>query len=788
MRIKTFHCCLVFWILFLAGSAKGQVAYAPEKVFVHLDRTYFAAGETMWMKGYVESAVPVPDTSRFLYVELLDEKGEARLRSKIRFSPEEGFAGHLDLPDDISGGRYTLRAYTRWQLNWPEERMFHVPVDIYDGKYLAAKQPDDKSSIDVSFYPEGGRYFNGVLSSVGFKVMASDGRGLTWNGVLYDDLGNRICDCRTEHAGMGLIGFIPVEGRRYRLVDEADGQAWDLPAAASEGASLLIRRTGDHFAVQVVNRSGAPVVLSLRSGGETVALSRIDGTGQTLRVPASASGLQKFLLSDDNGRILAERPVFVEAEDMTAAVSVSYENPDYVPRKKWNLSLAFPDGADIDSAELSVSVVRGAFRPYQQEGNLTSYMLLGSEVRGFIEQPDYYFDPKVPASTRMNHLDLLLMIQGWTYYDEAEMVAEVAFPKEEVQAIRGEVRSVFRTQPRKFLLTWMAPELNYTQATSIDKGSRFMVDSLDFPESTLFIVVVDKGGTRKPYYPVVDEDFAPKPSFPVLSGWGTKSRRGLRPASTVGDLPLPDPESAPAFQQGDVQQDTIQTAVIQAIAPRIRTPFGSSELSNIKEQKDFITYANYNLLSYIIMTNPSLRYTGEDVINLKTGYLSELQPAKAGTEEEDAKFNKVSLYVNGAQMPWDMAESILMGDVQKLSVTTEMNSDAFIAKSFGGIVLVELAEGGAPKSLHQQTNTLVFRPLGWQRPKAFYNPVNDRHRTLALPDRRNTVYWNPAVRLGASGSVTLPLMTEDRADGPYFIRIEGRTADGRWISTTQVLD
>ena len=188
------------------------------------------------------------------------------------------------------------------------------------------------------------------------------------------------------------------------------------------------------------------------------------------------------------------------------------------------------------------------------------------------------------------------------------------------------------------------------------------------------------------------------------------------------------------------------------------------------------------------MTNPSLRYTGEDVINLKTGYLSELQPAKAGTEEEDAKFNKVSLYVNGAQMPWDMAESILMGDVQKLSVTTEMNSDAFIAKSFGGIVLVELAEGGAPKSLHQQTKTLVFRPLGWQRPKAFYNPVNDRHRTLALPDRRNTVYWNPAVRLGASSSVTLPLMTEDRADGPYFIRIEGRTADGRWISTTQVLD
>ena len=729
----------------------------------------------MWMKGYVESAVPVPDTSRFLYVELLDEKGEARLRSKIRFSPEEGFAGHLDLPDDISGGRYTLRAYTRWQLNWPEERMFHVPVDIYDGKDLATERADDNRPIDISFYPEGGRYFNGVLSSVGFKVMASDGRGLTWNGVLYDDLGNRICDCRTEHAGMGLIGFIPVEGRRYRLVDEADGQAWDLPAAASEGASLLVRRTGDHFAVQVVNRSGAPVVLSLRSGGETVALSRIDGTGQTLRVPASASGLQKFLLSDDNGRILAERPVFVEAEDMTAAVSVSYENPDYVPRKKWNLSLASPDGADIDSAELSVSVVRGAFRPYQQEGNLTSYMLLGSEVRGFIEQPDYYFDPKIPASTRMNHLDLLLMIQGWTYYDNEERVSSVDYPKEQIQSLRGEIRSVFGVPPRNFTLTLMAPELDYSQVVTVRKASRFLADSLDFPDNTLFIVVADKGSTRKPYYPVLNEDFAPKTVPPAIP---FPSRR-----SNVKGIPQPTTTmeaEEEAFLPGDAKCDTIQATVIQAIAPRIRTPFGSSELSNIKSQEAFATYSHFNLSDYIVMTTPNLQRSGNTVINLKTGYISE------GHE----KFETVSLYVNGFPTDWDMADAILIDEVEKLSISTYMTSDAFLTKSYGGIVLVELKEGGAGsiKSLRKQTNTIVALPLGWQRPKAFYNPVNDRHRTLALPDRRNTVYWNPAVRLGDSGSVTLPLMTEDRADGPYFIRIEGRTADGRWISTTQVLD
>ena len=138
-------------------------------------------------------------------------------------------------------------------------------------------------------------------------------------------------------------------------------------------------------------------------------------------------------------------------------------------------------------------------------------------------------------------------------------------------------------------------------------------------------------------------------------------------------------------------------------------------------------------------------------------------------------------------MPWDMAETIMMGDVQRLSVTTYTSSDAFLARTYGGIVLVELVEGGRVSSLDKQTNAIVIRPLGYQLPKEFYNPVYDRRRSYTVPDRRNTVYWNPSVRIDADKAATLHLMTEDRADGPYLIRIEGRTSDGRWISSTHIL-
>ena len=153
----------IFIFLLLCGAtvSLGQTGPGREKVYVHLDRTYFAIGETMWLKGYVENALSAPDSSRFLYIELVGGKDEeAVLRGKIRLGAE-GFAGHLDLPEDMSGGRYMLRAYTRFQMNWPEEWMFHCPVEIYDGKDSPEAVPG--ADYDVSFYPEGGRYFYGNL-------------------------------------------------------------------------------------------------------------------------------------------------------------------------------------------------------------------------------------------------------------------------------------------------------------------------------------------------------------------------------------------------------------------------------------------------------------------------------------------------------------------------------------------------------------------------------------------------------------------------------------------------
>ncbi|MBQ9397570.1 MAG: hypothetical protein IJU08_03650 [Bacteroidales bacterium] len=545
--------CLLFFVG--AGALQAQPVMVAEQVYVHLDRTYFAAGETIWLKGYVEDELPDEYASLYLYVELLKpEKGEAVLRAKIRRG-EDGFAGHLDLPEDLPGGRYMLRAYTRWQLNWPEEKMFRVPIDIYDGSDLEAE------------------------------------------------------------------------------------------------------------------RGGARAL---------------------------------------------------ESSSSAAPLTIQWDTPDYVPRKRWNLQVLLPEVVAADSAEVSVSVVRHAFLPYQQADESAS-----------------------------------------AHRDTA---GTVRFYKERTQSLRGEIRSVFKTKPRNFTFTLMAPSMNYSQVTPVKRGNRFIVDSLDFPEGTLFILHVDNDGEVKRYYPVLEEPFAPAPTkWPALAQQVPQQQQRLE-------------EEIP-FEPGDVQRDTIRTAVIQDAAPRIKTPFGTSDIPNIKKREELSTYDNRNLLDYILMTTPNLSYDGEQVTNAKTGVLN----------KDGVTYSTVSLFVDGFRTGWDFAEMIMLSDVEMLSVTTNLTSDAMLARSYGGIVLVQLRVDSGRKSLLQQSNTVVVTPLGRQEPRAFQDPAQERRRSLTLPDRRNTVYWNPSVRLKAGESVEIPLVTEDRADGPYLLRIEGRTSDGRWIAETKIL-
>ena len=214
--------------------------------------------------------------------------------------------------------------------------------------------------------------------------------------------------------------------------------------------------------------------------------------------------------------------------------------------------------------------------------------------------------------------------------------------------------------------------------------------------------------------------------------------------------------------------DTIKTVVVQAQRVRMRSPFGSSPVSNPKTRDKLSPYDHMNILSYMLMMHPTWEANrgaaGETTLRESREY---------------DNFGYIKLCVNGSELPWDLGEGILIGDIETLSFEKN-TSDSFLMKC-DGLVLVELS-GPTRKKLSDQSSSTVFVPLGWQTPRQFYHPRYDRAGSAWRPDKRNTIYWCPRMEVSSLYFSPLTFYTDDQVDGPYLMRIEGRTDDGRWIS------
>jgi len=105
--------------------------YPQEKVYLHLDKPYYAIGDDIWFKAYVvDSKTSQPSTiSNILYVELINEKDSVKRQVKLQM--QSGISwGDFKLTDSLNEGNYRIRAYTQWMRNAGPEFFFDKTIKI----------------------------------------------------------------------------------------------------------------------------------------------------------------------------------------------------------------------------------------------------------------------------------------------------------------------------------------------------------------------------------------------------------------------------------------------------------------------------------------------------------------------------------------------------------------------------------------------------------------------------------------------------------------------------------
>ena len=488
--------------------ASQVVAYArntpQEIVSVHMDNNCYFLGDTIWYKAYVlrDGKMTPSDISCVLYAELFNQDGYLVERQSLRLRNGMG-SGSFCLPDTAYAGYYELRAYTRWQLNWGEHehprqkgtnawflrkemaREFYRDYDklysrvfpVYDkpkeaGDYSQVmtlrplrryyKLRQEEPDAEVTVYPEGGNWVNGVEQRLAFEAVSEKGEHRDGRLVVKDSKGQVVAEAQTEHRGRGALLITAFPGEKYRaefLWGKGRVAKVDLPKREDVGVSVRPHEGKQALEVGIA-RAGlrdVPLGMTVMQNGSVRYQCVIEAGSVSVPKTCLDAGVAQVTVFDRNGKVWADRLLFCcQDKVMTGKAIVSGMPAVLKAYDKATLKVKAPMQGTVSVAVRD----KGRSGETFDNGNLLTEALLCSQIKGFVESPGYYFE--ADDSLHRRHLDLLLMVQGWRRHAWQEMTRPFLMkePFEMAPILRGDVYKYTARDPEDLYYTLPVQDLS----------------------------------------------------------------------------------------------------------------------------------------------------------------------------------------------------------------------------------------------------------------------------------------------------------------------------------------
>lgn len=844
---------------------------SPEKVYLHTDKDVYSATDTIWISGYVENASYAAefDESNYIYVELMNDQvvrndGAANYskavktviaRKKLRRFGNN-FNGYIVVPEMNSTGRAILRGYTYWMLNRPVDYMFYKELELTNpmkDKLVGAMEdknikrkadyvrigelsPEDKAKLekreakveyDVQFLPESGNAVQGGKGVYYIKSIAHNGMGVGVYGEVSDADGNVLAEYVTDSLGFGkiVIAQVPV-GAMTASVNDANGYNTrvKLPAALEEGVVIngamgivSAQEYGERDVLQFTVSTSASLIgrgLSaiMHNGSEIYYTKPITKVGERLSLKAAAlnAGIHSISVVDMKGNVYAERP-FVVLPSEKESLAVETQKGEYGRRELVNVTLTLPEEMADPTQNFSVAVTDSQMADNFEKTTIKSYMFLKSELQGYIEDIDFYFNDTVPLNRRMLRADYLMQTHGWRYYDLEKIIQgknEVPhFGKEYSQTLLGKVVNMTGIANRA-IVSFLAPSIGFKAMGQIDSGY-FVLRDVNFPENTRFIIsAVGKNGRSIRQTPeLMKEYYAPVFNYPMRSGKVTYSDSYR---STVENIYYnnDDGEHAMAYELNPVVVTSQLITPKNSPSPIANYPIKREWYRDTMEMKAYAQ--NYNVGAYVALAYAGVREffggVADDISipSYEQGHLVDTTSESKGIPSgsligpkasagsmaggevtRPGRYGLVLVYLNGSYIPADEAVftvlSLPLSEVESMIYVSGVSAAPFQPSFDSGdvspypVLMVRTKPDSRGKSL--PPNVSMDYPLGWQKPVKMYTPKYDsaEARRSSGRDSRITLYWNPSVQFDAEGKAYVSFYTSDSASD-LRIEIEGKSA------------
>lgn len=832
-----------------------------EKLYLHLDKPFYGAGEKIWFKGYLVNAITHQDNaqSNFIITELINRSDSIVERKKIR-RDSLGFHNAFTLPATLPAGDYYLRGYSNWMLNEDPDFFFSRNIKIgnsidntivssieyqqeddthYTAKikftsnvqavfenttikylylengkiknkgkkktdengWISISLPDLKSPVarrievefddpqyiykrtfhlpvftndfDVKFFPEGGALINIPHQNVAFKAQGADGFSKEIEGFLFNSKGDTLTNFRSEHNGMGIFTMNPVNNETYYVTvrtNDSITERFDLPAIEPKGISIAMSHYKQEirYEIQKTEATEWPQKLFLlaHTRGKLAILQPINPkrTFGKMNDSLFTEGITHFMLIDEQGNALSERLIFVP-DHKPNQWQITTDQPTYGKREKVSLQIAAKDseGNPVEGT-FSVSITdRKSIQPDSLADNILSNLLLTSDLKGYVEDPAFYFLNQDARTLRS--IDYLMMTHGWRRHKMENVLRtpSLNFTNyiEKGQTISGRIMGFFGANVKKGPICVLAPKYNIIATTETDEKGQFIVNT-SFRDSTTFLV---QARTKKGFAGV--DILMDPPQYPVA----THKAPYFNGATTFMEDYLMNTRDQ-YYMEGGMRVYNLKEITVTAKRERPSSKSiytGGINTYTVEEDR----LQGYGQTAFDAASRlPSVTITNGSEIHIRNNS----EPAIIVIDDivyEDAS---------------DILKDIQVSDMSSISLLRGADAVILGPRASGGAVVITLKD---PRNLPARPaqGIITYTPLGYSESVEFYHPTYDtpEKKNAQRSDFRSTVYWNPELRLDAEGKATIEYYTPD-STAPEDIIIEGVDKNGKVCRILQTIN
>ena len=765
----------------LIALQKWTDSIPQEKAYLHTDKPYYATGDTIWFKGYLTSGSrhQLSRLSGSAYVDLIDQQNKAVKTLELPVNSGT-IAGNLILGDDIKAGTYRLRAYTQWMRNAGSDYFFDRTFIVGDPKTFTDKA-DANSALrqtDIQFFPESGNLINGITSKVGFKATGTNGLGVAINGTITDNANNQVAQFNTLHAGMGNFLLKPLPGKTYtaniKLADSVT-KSIALPAALNQGYVLSVYQPNkDSVLVRIHASPGLQhsiINLIVHSSGEIIFVSTINInsaiTSIWLDKESIPGGIAQFTIFNKDYQPLNERIAFIKNDDhMQLAIKTDkalYKSKEHV---QLELNATESDATPV-AANFSIAVIDENKAPVDEtsESTIFSNILLSSDIKGYIEKPNYYFMADTDQVNKA--LDNLMLTQGyrrfeWKLLDSLVNTKPQFKPEGFGRTISGMVTDLQHKPSPNAAVLLVSVNARISKTTTTDANGQFKFDNLIFPDSAKF--AVQARGVKNSSNLIISLHNIP----PVA----------INPKQNTAEV--------------NIIKANLQKAEQEGVLPKL-----TGHILKQVNIKDTRNQADKNVIPQGMFSLPDEEsadhiYTipdPEHYIDLKMFLQERVAGITVKTDEfgnivvQDVRppHKQIGVYFNGGNSSFSSIEDIDLDEIAKIEIVrTNYAMLNYLRQgndeSVGGYLNI-LTKPTALRKRHYNPNITNISPKGYNSVRQFYSPRYNRPNDAAKPDLRTTIYWNPYVNTDANGKATLDFFNAD-GPGTYRVVVEGINAEG----------